>query len=189
MIGADTLIYPNVCLRGVTKVGSDCVLDIGSVISDSILADGVHIKPYSVIESARVGTGAQVGPFARLRPEAVLKEQVRVGNFVEVKKSVLEKGVKANHLSYIGDARVGRETNIGCGTITCNYDGFKKYRTVIGDKVFVGSDVQFVAPVRVGRGAVIGAGSTITKNVPEYALALSRSLQVNKKGWARKRKK
>ena len=189
VIGADTLIYPNVCLRGVTKVGSDCVLDIGSVISDSILADGVHIKPYSVIESARVGTGAQVGPFARLRPEAVLKEQVRVGNFVEVKKSVLEKGVKANHLSYIGDARVGRETNIGCGTITCNYDGFKKYRTVIGDKVFVGSDVQFVAPVRVGRGAVIGAGSTITKNVPEYALALSRSLQVNKKGWARKRKK
>ena len=188
-LGEDTLIYPNVFLRGKTKIGKRCLIDTGSVLTDAVVAEEVHIKPYSVIEKSRIGKGGVVGPFSRLRPETNLKENVRVGNFVEVKKSILHQGTKANHLSYIGDATVGKETNIGCGTITCNYDGFQKHRTVLGEKVFVGSDVQFVAPVRVGKGAVIGAGSTITDNVPSYALALARGRQLNKKNWARRKKK
>lgn len=188
-IGPETLIHPNVSLRGQTRIGKNCVMDVGVVLTDTVVADEVVIKPYSVLESSRVGFQSQIGPFARLRPGATLKSGVRVGNFVEIKKSLLEKGVKINHLSYIGDASIGSGTNVGCGTITCNYDGAQKHRTVIGSGVFVGSDVQFVAPIKVGQGAVIGAGSTITENVPAKALALARSRQVNKKSWNKKRKK
>jgi bifunctional UDP-N-acetylglucosamine pyrophosphorylase/glucosamine-1-phosphate N-acetyltransferase len=140
-----------------------------------------------VIEDSEIGSGAVVGPFARLRPKAVLEDNVKIGNFVEVKKSRFKKDSKASHLSYIGDATIGERTNIGCGTITCNYDGKNKHQTVIEDDVMVGSDVQFVAPVRIGRGVTIGAGSTITGDVPEGSLAIARSRQVVKRGWKPKK--
>jgi bifunctional UDP-N-acetylglucosamine pyrophosphorylase/glucosamine-1-phosphate N-acetyltransferase len=187
-IGADTVISPNCSIRGATKIGKSCFIDNGVIIKDSTIGDGVHIKPYSVIEESLIGGSCQIGPFARLRPGAVIESEARIGNFVEIKKSVIKKGAKANHLSYIGDAVVGARTNIGCGTITCNYDGRKKHQTVIGNDVFVGSDVQFVAPVKVGSGAFIGAGSTITENVPANSLAIARGKQVVKRGWAKKRR-
>lgn len=182
-IGEDANIAPSVFLRGKTRVGKGCIIDTGTVLTDATVGDNVYIKPYSVIEESRIMEGAQVGPFSRVRPGSYLGRGVKVGNFVEVKKSVLKPGVKANHLSYIGDATIGAKTNVGCGTITCNYDGRAKHRTVIGEGVLVGSDTQFVAPVRIGKNAVIGAGSTITKNVPPKALALSRVEQVNISNW------
>lgn len=187
-IGAESVIHPNVFLRGKTSVGKNCVIECGAVLTDMTVGDGVHIKPYCVLEGSVLEDEAAVGPFARLRPGSRVGKKGRVGNFVEMKKASLGPGAKANHLSYLGDAEIGAETNIGCGTITCNYDGVKKHLTKIGKKVFVGSDVQFVAPVRIGDGATIGAGSTITEDVPANALAIARSRQVNKPGWAKKKK-
>src|SRR3989338_7543040 len=178
-IGRDTIIYPNVFLEGNTKVGSGCVIEEGCKIIDSVIGDGSVIKSHSVIESSQVGQNVSIGPFARLRPESVIEDTAKVGNFVEIKKSRLGRGTKANHLSYIGDAIIGKDVNIGAGTITCNYDGIKKHQTTIEDGAFIGSDTQLVAPVKVGKNAYIGSGSTITKNVPAGSLALSRPEQRN----------
>lgn len=183
-VGASTMIYPGVFLKGKTKIGSFCVIEPGSYILDSELADHVEIKAHSYIESSIVGSGCVIGPFARLRPETELASDCKIGNFVEIKKSKLAKGVKASHLTYLGDAEIGENTNIGCGTITCNYAADKKkYKTIIGKNVFVGSDSQFVAPITIGDGAVIGSGSTITKNVPQNALAVARSKQFIKENY------
>jgi bifunctional UDP-N-acetylglucosamine pyrophosphorylase / glucosamine-1-phosphate N-acetyltransferase len=184
-IGRDTIIAPNVSLTGTTVIGKNCHIGQGSVLVDTRVGDDVVVKPYSVTESARIGPRCQIGPFARLRPDTRLDADVRIGNFVETKNVWLKQGVKANHLTYLGDATIGAQSNVGCGTITCNYDGAHKHKTVIGEKVFIGSDVQFVAPVKVGKGATIAAGSVITDNVPPGALAVARGRQVNKKHWCR----
>ncbi len=178
-IGRDTVIYPNVYLQGGTVIGENCVIESTVKIVDSTLSDGVHIKMGCVITQSRLGEGADMGPFAHLRPGAELRQRVHVGNFVEVKKSVLHEGVKAGHLTYLGDADVGAGTNIGAGTITCNYDGEKKHPTIIGEKAFIGSNTALVAPVTVGAGAYIGAGSAITRDVPPDKLGISRARQVN----------
>jgi bifunctional UDP-N-acetylglucosamine pyrophosphorylase / glucosamine-1-phosphate N-acetyltransferase len=188
-VGADTRIEPCVQLLGKTRVGAGCTIRTGSVLSDAVLEDNVLVKPYSIVSASHLSRGTQVGPFAHLRDGARLEENARVGNFVEVKKSVLGEGVKSMHLTYLGDARVGRGTNIGAGTITCNYDGVHKNPTTIGKRVFIGSDTALVAPVRVGDGAYIGAGSIITENVPADALGLARGRQVNKPGWAAARRR
>ncbi len=180
----DVLLEPGVRLEGTVRVGEGCRIGQGTVISDSVLDAGVEIRPYCVIERAEVGPGAKVGPFARLREGTELAEGVHIGNFVETKKAKLHRGAKANHLAYLGDTEIGQGSNIGAGVITCNYDGVNKHRTVIGRNVFVGSDTQLVAPVVIGDGALIGAGSTITANVPADALALSRVPQVNREGTA-----
>lgn len=180
-IGRDTTIGPHVSLRGQTVIGQACHIDAGVVIRESRIGHHVTIKPYSVIDEAQIGAACEIGPFARLRPATRLDAEVRVGNFVETKKVWLKKGVKANHLTYLGDATIGARTNVGCGTITCNYDGKKKYETIIGEGVFIGSDTQLVAPVRIGKGAITGAGSVITENVPAGALAIARGRQVNKR--------
>jgi bifunctional UDP-N-acetylglucosamine pyrophosphorylase/glucosamine-1-phosphate N-acetyltransferase len=186
--GTDTLIEPGVALLGATRIGRGVRIQAGCVVENSIVEDGARLLPYSVLSGARVRKGAIVGPFARLRPEADIGEGAHIGNFVEVKKSRMGKGSKANHLAYIGDSLVGRKVNIGAGTITCNYDGISKHTTVIGDGVFVGSDTQFVAPVTIGKGAVIGAGTTIVKDVPPYALALSRAEQKVLADWVTRKK-
>lgn len=188
-IGEDTTVMPFSFLLGNTKIGKNCTIENGVVIRDAIVGDGVHIKAHSVIEESSISSDAVVGPFARVRPGSKVGRAARVGNFVELKKCVMKDGAKANHLTYLGDAIIGARANIGCGTITCNYDGVAKYRTVIGDEAFIGSDTQFVAPVRIGRGAIIGAGSTITKDVPADSLALSRVEQKTVRGWAKKRRK
>lgn len=180
----DVLLEPGVRLEGTVRVGEGCRIGQGTVISDSVLDACVEIRPYCVIERAQVGPGAKVGPFARLREGTELAEGVHIGNFVETKKAKLHRGAKANHLAYLGDTEIGEGSNIGAGVITCNYDGVNKHRTVIGRNVFVGSDTQLVAPVVIGDGALIGAGSTITANVPADALALSRVPQVNREGTA-----
>ena len=173
-IGRDTVLYPNVRLEGKTKLGAGCTVYPGSRVIDSACGNDVTIKDYCVIEDSRIGDKASVGPFAHLRPGTVLGPGSRIGNFVEVKKSVIGEGSKANHLAYIGDATVGKDVNIGAGVITCNYDGFKKHQTIIEDGVFVGSDAQLVAPVRIGKDALIAAGATVTRDVPAEALAISR---------------
>ncbi len=183
-IGADTVVEPGVRLRGRTRIGEGCRVGQGAILTDTVVEDGAAVKPYTVAEEARIGPGAQVGPFARLRPGADLGPQVKIGNFVEVKKSRLGKGSKANHLTYLGDATIGEGVNVGCGTVTCNYDGERKHPTVIGDGVFVGSDAILVAPITIGEGAYVAAGSTLTADVPPGALALGRAHQVNKEGWA-----
>lgn len=188
-IGPETTIAPNVSIHGECEIGAGVTIGQGSVLSRSTVGDGAEVKPYSVLEDSVVGPRCHVGPFARLRPGTVLDEEVHVGNFVETKKSRLRKGVKAGHLAYLGDADIGAGSNIGAGTITCNYDGVAKHETVLGAGVFVGSDTQLVAPVRVGDGAFIAAGSTITEDVPAGALALSRTAQTTKEGWAERRKK
>ena len=185
-VAPDTVIEPGVMLRGATDIGRGVAIGAGSRIADSVVGDGTVVLPYCVITQARIGRGCRIGPFAHLRPDTQLDEDVRVGNFVETKKTRMGQGSKANHLTYLGDAEIGRRANIGAGTITCNFDGVSKLRTVIEDEVFVGSDTQLVAPVRVRRGAFIGAGSTITKDVPPYSLALSRAQQVVKEEWARR---
>ncbi len=187
-VGADTLIEPGVALLGATRIGRGVRIQAGCVVENSRVEDGAHLQPYSVLSGARVRKGAIVGPFARLRPETDIGEGAHIGNFVEVKKSRLGKGSKANHLAYIGDSLVGKKVNIGAGTITCNYDGIAKHTTVIGDGVFVGSDTQFVAPVTIGKGAIIGAGATITQDVPPYALALSRVEQKVLANWVIRKK-
>jgi bifunctional UDP-N-acetylglucosamine pyrophosphorylase/glucosamine-1-phosphate N-acetyltransferase len=159
------------------------------VLDDAVLGDDVTVRVHSLLEESRLDNGTMVGPFARLRPGTHLKAGARVGNFVETKKAVIGEGTKVPHLSYIGDAKLGAKTNVGAGTITCNYDGVSKYPTIIGNKVFVGSDSVLVAPVRIGDGAYIAAGSTITENVPGDALGIARGRQANKKGWAAKRRR
>jgi bifunctional UDP-N-acetylglucosamine pyrophosphorylase/glucosamine-1-phosphate N-acetyltransferase len=189
-IGPDTVIHPGVHLRGRSVIGRDCVLEPGVIISDCTLADRVHVKAGSVLSESTVGADTDIGPMAHLRPGTVLAGKNKIGNFVETKKATLGRGSKASHLTYLGDAEIGAGVNVGCGTITCNYDGVHKHVTVIEDEVFVGSDVQLVAPVRIGKGSLIGAGSTITKDVPPDALAISRAEQKNIEGWvSRKRKK
>jgi bifunctional UDP-N-acetylglucosamine pyrophosphorylase/glucosamine-1-phosphate N-acetyltransferase len=188
-IGRDTVIYPHVRLEGASRIGEDCVIHSHTRISNCRLGTGVTVKDSCVLAESVLEDGAAVGPFAHLRPGTVLHQGARIGNFVETKKAELGEGSKANHLTYLGDAVIGKAVNIGAGTITCNYDGVSKHRTVIEDDVFVGSDTQFIAPVRIGRGAVIGAGSTITKDVPADSLALSRDKQEIKQDWAKRRKK
>ncbi len=176
-VSPGTVIYPETYLRGSTSIGKDCIVEQGVTIVDSTIGDRVHIKPYSVIEKSSIASGAEIGPFAHLRPDSFVKENVRIGNFVELKNTTIGANSKASHLTYLGDATIGKGVNIGCGTITCNYDGFKKYRTVIEDGAFIGSDTQFVAPVRIGRFSYIGAGSTITKDVPARSLGITRAKQ------------
>jgi len=187
--GEDTLIEPGVQLLGKTRIGARCVVKTGSVVHDSILGDEVVVEPYCVISQSRLDSDVLVGPFARMRMESHLKRGSRIGNFVELKKSVVGEGTKAMHLTYLGDAKIGSKTNIGAGTITCNYDGFYKHLTAIGNKVFIGSDSALVAPVKIGNGAYVGAGSTITENVPADSLAIARGRQVNKLGWAAKKRR
>ncbi len=188
-IGADTLVFPGAHLLGETALGAGCVVEPGVIVRDSQIAAGVHLKAGSVLEGAEVGPGCAIGPMAHLRPGTVLVGDNKIGNFVETKKARLDIGSQASHLTYLGDAEVGRDVNFGCGTITCNYDGRDKHLTVVEDNVFVGSDVQLVAPVRIGRNALLAAGSTITKDVPADALALSRCEQKVIPGWSLKHKK
>jgi len=188
-IAADSVIEPYVQLQGTTKIGTGCRVRSYSVIRDSEIGDGVLVRPGCVMEGARVSAGAVLGPYSHLRPGSEIGEGAHVGNFVETKKIKLGKGSKANHLTYLGDAEIGAEVNIGAGTITCNYDGVHKHKTVIGDGVFIGSDSTLVAPVRVGKGAYVGAASCITDDVPEDALAIGRGRQVVKEGWAREKRK
>jgi len=185
-IGKDTVLYPNCVLQGKTKIGERCVIESNTKISDSILGSEVVIRSNSVITESKIDDGASIGPFSHLRPLAEIKSKAKIGNFVEVKKSVIGRGTKANHLTYIGDSLVGEGANIGAGTITCNYDGYGKHQTIIGDGVFVGSNVELVAPVKVGSRSSIGAGTTVTKDIPEGALAISRVKQKNIKGWSKK---
>jgi bifunctional UDP-N-acetylglucosamine pyrophosphorylase / glucosamine-1-phosphate N-acetyltransferase len=186
-VGPDTIIEPSVRLRGTTRIGSGCVIGQGSILVDTVVGDGVEVRPYCHFDGARVGDGCVTGPYARLRPGSTLGAGAHIGNFVELKKTSMGKGSKANHLAYLGDATIGADVNVGCGTITCNYDGEKKHPTRIGDGVFVGSDSILVAPISIGKGAYVAAGSTLTESVPAGALALGRARQVNKNGWARKR--
>ena len=186
-VGPDSLLEPMVSLRGKTRVGRGVQIGQGCVISDTEIADGAKILPYSHLEGAKVGPSAIVGPFARLRPGAQLAEQAHVGNFVELKKTVLGKGSKANHLAYLGDAVIGDGCNIGAGTITCNYDGKDKHVTTIEDGAFVGSDTQLVAPVTVHQGAYVGTGTTVREDVPAGALAVSAGKQRNIEGWVEQR--
>ena len=188
-IGKDTTIYPNVFLEGNTNIGKGCLIEQGCMIQNSHIGDGSKIKSNSVIESSEIGGQVSIGPFARIRPDSTIGDGARIGNFVEVKKSRIGRGTKANHLSYLGDAIIGKDVNIGAGTITCNYDGVKKHQTIIEDGAFIGSDTQLIAPVKVGKNAYIGSGSTITKNVPPGSLALSRIEQRVVEGWALKRRK
>jgi bifunctional UDP-N-acetylglucosamine pyrophosphorylase/glucosamine-1-phosphate N-acetyltransferase len=189
-VGRDTSLGPNVELRGKVKIGSGCVIEQGAVITDCTVGDRVHVKPYCVMSESTVANGVQIGPWCHIRPGSVIEDDVHLGNFVETKKTRMGKGSKANHLSYLGDADVGAKVNIGCGTITCNYDGYVKSRTTIGDGAFIGSDTQLVAPVTVGAGAVTGAGTTVYRDVPPGALALTRPEFVVVEGWAeRKRQK
>jgi bifunctional UDP-N-acetylglucosamine pyrophosphorylase/glucosamine-1-phosphate N-acetyltransferase len=185
-VGADTVIEPYVQLLGNTKIGVGCRVRSYTVIRDSEIGGGVLIRPGCVIEESRVASDALLGPYSHLRPGSEIGEGAHVGNFVETKKIKLGKGSKANHLTYLGDAEIGAGVNIGAGTITCNYDGVNKNMTTIEDGVFVGSDATLVAPVRLGKGSYVAAGSCITDDVPADALALGRSRQVVKQGWAKK---
>lgn len=183
-VGASTVIYPNVYLRGETQIGEMCIVEPNSVLTDTKVENQVQIKAGTYCDKVTIKAAAIVGPYARLRPGTEIGEGAHVGNFVEMKNTVFGNGAKAGHLTYLGDAEIGAETNIGCGTITCNYAvDRKKYKTKIGKNVFVGSDSQFVAPVEVGDGAVIASGSTITKNVPANALGVARGKQYNKEGY------
>jgi bifunctional UDP-N-acetylglucosamine pyrophosphorylase / glucosamine-1-phosphate N-acetyltransferase len=187
--GPDTVIEPGVQLLGKTRIGARCTIQTGSVLRDTRLDDDVLIGAHSALDSSRVADKAHVGPFARLRPGADIRAGAHIGNFVEVKNSVVHEGAKAGHLTYLGDASVGREANIGAGTITCNYDGYAKHQTTIGNRVFIGSDSALVAPVRIGEGAYVAAGSTITENVPPDSLGIARGRQTNKPGWASARRR
>ena len=187
-VGADTILEPFTQLLGRTRVGSDCRIRSYSVISDSLIADNVFIRPGCVIDQSSIASGAQLGPYSHIRPGSEIGESAHVGNFVETKKTRLGRGSKANHLTYLGDSEIGSGVNVGAGTITCNYDGVHKHVTTIEDGAFIGSDSTLVAPVRIGKGAYIAAGSAITEAVPADALALGRSRQITKEGWARQRR-
>jgi len=184
-VGADTVIEPFVQLLGTTKIGSDCRIRSYSVIGNSVVGDGVLVRPGTIMEDSRVGSGATIGPYSHLRPGSEIGDGAHVGNFVETKKIKLGKGSKANHLSYLGDAEIGEGVNIGAGTITCNYDGVNKHKTIIEDGVFVGSDSTLVAPIKIGHGAYVAAGSSITEDVPADSLAFGRARQSVKEGWAK----
>ena len=188
IVGAETILHPNVFLEGKTTIGAGCVIHACVRIVDTVVEDGAVINNFCVITDSYVGTGAQLGPFAHLRPQSRVESDAKVGNFVELKKTTLGPGSKANHLTYLGDATIGAKVNIGAGTITCNYDGALKHPTVIEDGAFIGSDSQLIAPVRIGRGAYVAAGSSITEDVPEGALGIARGKQVNKAGWVDKKK-
>ena len=187
-VGADTVIEPFVHLLGATRIGAECRIRSYSVIINCELGDGVLIRNGCVMDDSRIGARAVLGPYTHLRPGCQIAEGAHMGNFVEGKKLKLGKGSKAQHLSYLGDAEVGEGVNVGAGTITCNYDGFGKYPTVIGDRAFIGSDATLVAPVKVGKGAYIGAASCITEDIPDDALAIGRGRQVNKEGWAKRKR-
>ncbi|MBZ5509127.1 MAG: bifunctional UDP-N-acetylglucosamine diphosphorylase/glucosamine-1-phosphate N-acetyltransferase GlmU [Acidobacteriia bacterium] len=187
-IGADTILEPFVQLLGRTCIGSDCRIRSFSVISDSQIADNVLIRPGCIIDQSSIAAGAQLGPYSHIRPGSEIGEGAHVGNFVETKKTRLGRGSKANHLTYLGDSEIGSGVNVGAGTITCNYDGVNKHVTVIEDGAFIGSDSTLVAPVRIGKGAYVAAGSTITDPVPADALALGRTRQITKEGWAAERR-
>ena len=182
--GEDILIEEGVSLMGETHIADDVLIERGCYIRDCVIEAGARIKAYSHLEGAHVGEHAEVGPFARLREGALLKTKVKVGNFVEIKNTMLEEGAKASHLSYLGDAHIGSRANIGAGTITCNYDGYRKHRTEIGANAFIGSDTQLVAPVTVGEGAFVAAGTTVTQDVPPHALSLTRAETTHREGWA-----
>jgi bifunctional UDP-N-acetylglucosamine pyrophosphorylase/glucosamine-1-phosphate N-acetyltransferase len=188
-IGPDTIIHPNVYLEGRTTIGEACEIQCGVRIVDSTLADGVKVNSYSVIRDSRIERGADVGPFAHLRPESHVGEDAHVGAFVELKKTTMGRGSKAGHLAYLGDAVIGEKVNVGAGAITVNYDGKKKHQTTIEDGAFIGSDAHLIAPVTVGEGAYVAAGSSITENVPPGALAIGRGRQTNKAGWVEKKNK
>lgn len=181
---SDVEVGPNVVLRGRTAIASGTRVDVGCVLSDARVGSRCLLKPYSVVTDSVIHDDVQVGPFAHLRPSSVLEQGAHIGNFVETKNSRIGPGAKANHLAYLGDVDVGSKTNIGAGTIICNYDGFNKWRTTIGEAAFIGSDSQLIAPVVIGNGAYVGTGSTITEDVPDDALALARGRQVNKEGYA-----
>jgi bifunctional UDP-N-acetylglucosamine pyrophosphorylase/glucosamine-1-phosphate N-acetyltransferase len=188
-IGSDCVIHPGVHLRGSTRLGDHCLVEPGVIATDCVIGEYAHLKAGSVMAEATLGPHCTIGPMAHLRPGTQLAGHNKLGNFVETKKAILAENAQASHLTYIGDAEVGRNVNIGCGTITCNYDGVNKHKTIIEDDVFVGSDTQFVAPVRIGRNSLIGAGSTITRDVPPDSLALARSEQKIIEGWRLRQKK
>ncbi|MFN3633114.1 bifunctional UDP-N-acetylglucosamine diphosphorylase/glucosamine-1-phosphate N-acetyltransferase GlmU [Exiguobacterium profundum] len=185
VIGSDTVIYPGTVILGKTTIGSECVIGPNSDIRNSVIEDHAVVRQ-SVVTDSRIGEAAQVGPFAHLRQQAVLGANTRVGNFVEIKKTTFGDGAKASHLSYIGDASIGERVNLGCGSITVNYDGKNKFETVVEDDAFVGCNVNLIAPVKVGKGAIVAAGSTITSDVPEEALAIARERQTNKEGYTKR---
>ncbi len=184
MIEPDATIEPNVHLRGKTRIGVGARIDTGCVLDDVEVHAGANVKPYTVAQKSVIGEAAQVGPFSHLRPESVLGPDVHIGNFVETKKTTLGRGSKANHLAYLGDGVVGEKVNVGAGTIFCNYDGFQKHTTVLEDGCFIGSDSQLIAPITIGKNAYVGTGTTVTRSVPEDALAISRVKQENKLGYA-----
>ena len=188
-VGEDTVIEPSVQLLGKTRIGARCIIRTGSILRDAQLGDDVTIEAHSIVDSSRLDSDVTIGPYARIRPDTHLQRGARVGNFVEIKKSSVGEGSKVPHLSYIGDAKIGDKSNIGAGTITCNYDGFSKHPTTIGDRVFVGSDSVLVAPVKLGDGAYVAAGSVITENVPADALGIGRGRQSTKPGWAAKKRR
>ena len=187
-VGADTVLHPNVYLEGRTTIGAACEVHAGTRLVNAMVGDRVTIRNYCVITDSTVESDAVLGPFAHLRPGSVVQSEAHVGNFVELKKATLGRKSKASHLTYLGDATIGENVNIGAGTITCNYDGKQKHQTVIGDGAFIGSDSQLIAPVTIGKGAYVAAGSSITDDVPEEALAITRGRQVNKDGWVRKKR-
>jgi len=189
VVGPDTILHPGVHLEGRTRIGSSCEIHSGVRIVDSTLEDGVIVNNFCLILESTVARGARLGPFAHLRPLSAVGEDAHVGNFVELKKTSLGRGSKANHLAYLGDATIGERVNVGAGTITCNYDGVAKHPTIIEDDAFIGSDSQLIAPVRVGKGAYVAAGSSITEDVPPESLAIARGKQVNKPGWIARAKK
>ncbi len=184
VVEPDAVLESGVTLRGQTRVGAGARIDVGCVLTDVIVAAGAVLRPYTVAERSRIGEGAQVGPFSHLRPETDLGPDAHVGNFVETKKTTMGRGSKANHLAYLGDGQIGEGVNVGAGTIFCNYDGVRKHTTTLEDGAFIGSDSQLVAPVRIGKGAYVGTGTTVTRDVPADALAISRTKQENKEGYA-----
>ena len=183
-LAPDVVLETGVVLRAGTKIGAGARIDVGCVIEASTVAAGAYVKPYSVLTSASVGERAQIGPFSHLRPGSEIHEEAHIGNFVETKATIVRRGAKANHLAYLGDGDVGERANVGAGTIFCNYDGFAKHRTIIGRDAFIGSDSQLVAPITIGVGAYVATGTTVTKNVPDDALAIGRTAQTNKEGYA-----
>jgi bifunctional UDP-N-acetylglucosamine pyrophosphorylase/glucosamine-1-phosphate N-acetyltransferase len=189
VVGVDTVIHPNVYLEGSTRIGAACEIHSGTRIVNSTLGDRVLVQNFCVITGSRLASGVSIGPFAHLRPESDLRESVHIGNFVELKKVVVGAGSKAGHLTYLGDATIGEKVNVGAGTITCNYDGEQKHQTVIEDGAFIGSDTQLVAPVKVGRGAYVGSGTTVREDVPAGALGVSAGKQRNIEGWTERKKK
>ena len=187
VVGADTVIHPNVYLEGQTTIGTACEILAGVRIADSTIGDRVVVKNFCVLDGATVASDARVGPFAHLRPGSDVRDRAHVGNFVELKKTTLGEGSKANHHAYLGDATIGAGVNVGAGVITCNYDGERKHQTVVEDDAFIGSDTQLVAPVRIGRGAYVAAGSSIVEDVPAGALGIARGRQANVAGWVEKK--